>query len=244
MNSMPMTIPAQPATPAGAAPTQFDWAIYADATLAGLAQLIPIPFVDSLVEDYFRGRMPGAIARRNHIPLHPAAVAALNASRWSWGGFWQNVLLWPFRLILDFLLRFVRKIVYFLTIKKAVDALNLYWQRAFLLNYIIRQGHLSDPARLHAAIEAMEVVLADAKESPLRRLARQLLSAPRRAARGVWHAWRGQPDPVLEETRSLMARTWSSFGGYFSALAHRYDEAYAAKLAEVQVPLFQRSVGD
>jgi len=52
------------ASPARRVPTEFDWIIYADATFAGLALLLPIPFVDGLIEAYFRRRMPGDIARR------------------------------------------------------------------------------------------------------------------------------------------------------------------------------------
>ncbi len=215
----------------GAYPTQFDWAIYADATLAGLAQLIPIPFVDSLIEEYFRRRMPVAIARRNQRPIHAEAVQALNAGRWTWRTVGQGCLLLPFRLLLDFLLRFVRKIVYVLTIKKAVDALNIYWQRAFLLDHMIRMGHLREPAQIVTAVGAMEQVLAQANKSPLRQLARQLIYAPLRIARAVWRVWRGRSDQTLEQTRSQMARAWGSFGNYFAALAQRYDETYLSMTA-------------
>lgn len=208
--------------------TQFDWAIYADATLAGLAPLIPLPFVDSLVEDYFHDRMPVAIAQRHNAPLPPEVVRAVNGTRW--GRMGRRILLWPLRFLRDLLLRFARKILYFLSIKKAIDALNLYWQRAFLLDHMIRMGHLHDPARRDTAIAAMEQVLAEAKKSPLRRLARQLLTAPLRLARSVWRTWRGHPDQRLDETRSRMARTWDSFGDYFTALTQRYDAAYAAKV--------------
>jgi hypothetical protein len=43
--------------------TDFDWLVYADATFAGLAILLPFPFVDSWLEGYFRRRMPGDITR-------------------------------------------------------------------------------------------------------------------------------------------------------------------------------------
>jgi hypothetical protein len=42
-------------------PAAFDWEVYANATFAGLAVLIPIPLVDWVFEEVFRRRMPAAI---------------------------------------------------------------------------------------------------------------------------------------------------------------------------------------
>jgi hypothetical protein len=204
--------------------TDFDWAIYADATLAGLSVLIPIPLLDSLVEGFFRNRMAVTIAQRHDYPISPTAVRTINARTSGWGSFVQGCLLWPFRFVLDLLLKLVRKIVYFLTVKKAVDALNYYWQRAFLLDHMVRMGYVDDPEQTQAAVVALEQVLAQASASPLRRLARQLIFAPFRMARSAWRAWRGREDATLAEAKSLMARTWASFGDYFVALAQRYDQ--------------------
>ena len=212
--------------------TDFDWAIYADATLAGLAQLIPIPLLDALVEDYFRKRMPVAIAQRHGYAIRPEAVRAINTSANGWRDTLQGCLLWPLRLLLDFLLGLVRKIIYFLTIKKAVDALNYYWQRAFLLDHMIRTGYVDDPEQMQRAVLALEQVLGQAKVSPLRRLARQLILAPFQMVRSVWRAWQSQEDTTLVETKSLMARTWASFGDYFVALAQRYDQTYQTIASE------------
>ena len=37
--------------------TDFDWLVYSDATFAGLSVLIPVPFLDALMEEYFRRAM-------------------------------------------------------------------------------------------------------------------------------------------------------------------------------------------
>ena len=68
--------PAQPVDPQSIA-TDFDWLVYADATFAGLAILIPFPFVDSLLEEYFRRRMARDIARRRGRTLSPAVQLSL-----------------------------------------------------------------------------------------------------------------------------------------------------------------------
>jgi hypothetical protein len=214
--------------------TDFDWAIYADATLAGLSVLIPIPFLDSLVEGFFRRRMPLSIAQRHAYPISPHAVSAINADPGGWGTRIQGCLLWPFQFLLNFLLKLVRKIVYFLTVKKAVDALNDYWQRAFLLDHMIRMGYIDDPEQTEVAVLALNRVLAQASTSPLRRLAQQLILAPFRMARAAWRAWRGHEDETLTETKSLMARTWASFGDYFVTLVQRYDQTFQAIAAEKQ----------
>ena len=51
--------------------TSFDWAMYADATYAGLSALIPVIGVDWLFEQYFKRRIPSAIAkgRGQKLPL-------------------------------------------------------------------------------------------------------------------------------------------------------------------------------
>ncbi|HMR66443.1 MAG TPA: hypothetical protein PKE64_20720, partial [Anaerolineae bacterium] len=52
--------------------TDFDWGVYADATMAGLAVLVPIPILDWLLEEIFRRRMPQAIARQRGQRLSSA----------------------------------------------------------------------------------------------------------------------------------------------------------------------------
>ena len=73
-------------------PTDFDWLIYADATFAGLSLLLPIPFVDGLIETYFRRRMPGDIARRRGRALPMQSIRLANRQR---GALWPGCLLWP-----------------------------------------------------------------------------------------------------------------------------------------------------
>ena len=124
--------------------TAFDWAVYADATFAGLAVLIPIPVVDFIVEEYFRRRMPRDIAARNGRTLHPGLVIRLNRRRAD--NQLLGCLLLPLRLVFYLFRNIFRTVLYALSVVDAADNLGYYWHRAFLINYAVRRGHLDDPA--------------------------------------------------------------------------------------------------
>ncbi len=132
--------------------TNFDWSVYADATLAGLSVLIPIPLLDTVFETFFRRRMPRSIAR-SHGRVLPANIqAALRLNLRSW---FQTYLMLPLTLTIGLVRRLSRKLLYFLTIKEAADALSQYWHRAFLLDYMLAAGHLETVASAHVARQAM-----------------------------------------------------------------------------------------
>lgn len=209
-----------------AAESTFDWTIYADATLAGLSVLIPIPFLDSITEDFFRNRMVATIARRRNQVLHPQAEAVVNRTKfetWTWLG---GCFLWPFRFALDLILRLSRKILYFLTIKKAVDALNYYWRRAYLLDYMIRNGYLSDELSLEQAVLALEQILAEEDRSPMTSLARELLKSPSRLVRAVRQARIGEDSGEVLEIRRTMDGTWDRYEDYLQRLQNRFKHVY------------------
>jgi hypothetical protein len=147
------------------APPHFDWAIYADATFAGLAALIPLPLVDLYFEWLFKRRMVRAIALRNGRLLNTPTLNELNRNR---SGRLRGCLLWPIKLIYTFLKKLSRKILYFLAIKEAVDNLNYYWHRAFLLDYMLRAGYLDNSQEdVVQAAQALHLVLKEIDESPL-----------------------------------------------------------------------------
>src|SRR5690606_4251528 len=123
-------------------PTTFDWRVYADATFAGLSALIPFPLVDLVFEQFFKRRMVGVIARQRGQRLSPAAKSSLNRL----GCSWQSCLLFVPWLFYKLLTLLSRKILYFLAVKEAVDNLNYYWHRAFLIDYMVWAGHLDESA--------------------------------------------------------------------------------------------------
>lgn len=204
--------------------TKFDWAIYADATFAGLSVLIPIPLVDMFFEWVFKRRMAKTIAKRNGRSLPKQANYELN--RWRFGC-WPGCLVWPVMLVFEFLKRLYRTVLYFLTVKSATDQLSLYWHRAFLLDYMVRRGDLDDMGTAAIAATALDRVLNGTTTSPLLQLAQQIIGGVSHVFRTIlkWLRLRKE-DEVVAETRAQMERSWADFAGYFEEIAMHYVEIY------------------
>lgn len=201
---------------------EFDWAIYADATFAGLSVLIPIPLVDMVFEWYFRQRIGPVIGRRLGRPLNSAVIQQLNKGDGCLGG----CLSWPFKLFFELLKRISRKILYFLTVKEATDQLSYYWHRAFLLNYMIGRGYLENSVGSQTAIEALNAVLDQPDISPLNQLAGSVVSGVSHIFRTLRRARGGEEDEVVKDTRREMARKWGDFSAYFGTLTAEYEQVY------------------
>jgi hypothetical protein len=210
----------------------FDWAVYADATFAGLSVLIPIPLVDLYFEWLFKRRMPKAIAKRRGVVLDWRVARELNRGRY---GCWPGCFMWPVTLVLEFLKRLYRTIFYVLTIKSATDQLSYYWHRAFLIDYMLRRGDLTVSwERVMAASAAMDALLGTVNTSPLLQLAQQVVDSGTHFFRTIWR-WvrRRQEDEMVAGTKAKMAVAWRDFDGYFEELASRYDVLYESHLAQL-----------
>ncbi|MBE2202445.1 MAG: hypothetical protein IAE79_27785 [Anaerolinea sp.] len=199
----------------------FDWLLYADATFAGLSLLIPIPLLDVAFEWFFRRRMIKTIARRNGRSLPPTVITAINRDPDAW---WQGCLTAPFKLLLLFLKRLSRKLLYFLTVKEAADQLSRYWHRAFLLDHMLRRGDLDGVETAVPALNAMHAVLKSHISSPLTGLAAQILAGASHILRTIIR-WlrRGREDEVVQNTRQAMADNWLDFADYFATVAQQYE---------------------
>jgi hypothetical protein len=204
----------------------FNWAIYADATLAGLSTLIPIPFVDSTIEDHFRRRMVHSIAQQRSRALHPAAVRTLDESRLTSAV--RQIVALPLSLTVGLAMRLSRKLIYFMSVKRAVDALSYYWRRAYLLDYMVRQGHLSDETTAPAAAAALDAVLAQSGSGPFRWVAQQVVAHTPHVVKTIWDARHGHEDALVLNIRAALAERWPEIGDYLVMLAGRYDEQYDA----------------
>ena len=203
--------------------TDFNWGIYADATLAGLSILIPIPLLDMLFEDFFRSRMPGSVARCRGRSLAPEIVTLLNRSD---EGCIEGCLLLPFKLTYELVKRLSRKLLYFLTIIDASDRVSYYWHRAFLIDYALLRGHLDTTELTARSRCAMRWMLQNTQVSPLWQFARQFVGNSRHIFRSLRLARRGQTDSVIEQKRRQLAEQWGDFAGYLRLLAIRYDQAF------------------
>ena len=214
---------------------KFEWAIYVDATLAGLAILIPIPLLDLFFEWIFKRRMPQAIARRNGRTLSPETVRQLNRSNWSCLG----CLLWPLELVWLLLKRTYRTILYFLTVKEATDKLSYYWHRAYLLDKMMERDDLATEEESALAAQALHQVLESVTTSPLTQLAKEVVANVRHILRSSWR-WlrRKQEDEMMAKTRSQMATAWRDLSGYFEQVAAQYE----ARLEQLQIAHVQEKL--
>lgn len=214
---------------------KFDWAIYVDATLAGLAILIPIPLLDLLFEWIFKRRMPQAIAKRNGRSLSKETVQQLNQGQISCMG----CLLWPLELVWLLLKRTYRTILYFLTVKEATDKLSFYWHRAYLLDKMINRGDLDHPEGAALAALAQHQILDELTTSPLTQLAQEVVGNVRHIFRSSWR-WlrRKQEDEMMARTRSQMATAWRDLSGYFDQIGDQYE----ARLDQLHIARLQASM--
>lgn len=202
--------------------TEFELPIYADATLAGLAPLVPVPLLDWWLEERFRRQMVGRIAGHRGRQLAPGVRQALSTGG---RGLLVAGLLFLLKLPLRLLLRLVRKLVYVLAVKEATEKVSYYWQRAFLLDHMLQLGHLEDEASARRAQRAMEETLRGAP-SPLTALAGQLTR----------RAWELRPfrrrsaeeglAAAAAEQRNVVQHQWAAYEGYLHELAARYERAY------------------
>lgn len=210
--------------------TDFDWVVYADATFAGLSVLLPTLFVDALLEEYFRRRMPRDIARRRGRVLSKAAIREVNRMRD--GGFMRGCLLWPVDLIIYLVQNIYRTLIYLFTIVDAADKLSLYWHRAFLLDYMIAHDHLDTADHAAVSAEAMRRVLRTTKTSPVRNLAQETIDFAARHVRGLFRAVfrflrRKEQTAEFRRERQTIATRWAEFHDYFVDLAATYEKTYA-----------------
>lgn len=204
---------------------EFDWQVYDDATYAGLSMLIPIPLVDWVFEQFFRRRMPGAIARHRGRQLSPGVAEELNRSA---DGCRDTCLFLPLLILRELIKRLFQKLLYFLAIKAATDSLSHYWHRAFLIDCMLLEGHLTDRESAAIARRAMDRTLEETETSPLLGLARNVVSSTRHVLRTLRRARRREEDEEIAHKRSLIRRNWDEFQNYLVDLAARYDAHYEA----------------
>jgi hypothetical protein len=211
--------------------TAFEWPLYVDATLAGLSVLIPILILDWLIEERFRRRMPAAVARHRRRTLSRDVIRVLNTSS---GGCLTTGFGLLLRIPLEILKHLSRRILFGLTLNDAAYKLSYYWQRAFLLDYMLACGHLDTMASAFHARLAMEDALRTAP-THLTRLARLVLQNTHHIGR-ILRRVRGasrrgtSADDALAQQRATMRGQWAQYEADLRALAERYDHMYQARI--------------
>lgn len=206
----------------------FDWRVYADATCAGLTALIPIPLVDLFFEATFRRRMPNGIARvrgkriapRDRVLLGRGAGGCLTAS---------GCLSVPVAGIRYLARRLWHKVVYVLAVADAASLTSAYWHRAFLMDHMIRAGHLDEGADRDWAIVVFGTVMREADTSPLVGLAREVVSASSRILRTLSLARRRGSAEETESLGEILQSHWGAARRSMEGLATTYNELYAQR---------------
>jgi hypothetical protein len=144
-------------------------AVVWDSMLGALCPLLPIPFVDDLLLARMRRRMVERIAGRWQVALQPAQLALLA------GGRRRGVLRFLLKAAIYPVKEVVRKVLYFLAVKDAVDTFSLLFHQGYLLHAALSRGALgrggpTDDARVAATATAVHGALAATNTRPLRRL--------------------------------------------------------------------------
>ena len=119
----------------------FDWIIYRDATLAGLAALLPVPYVDDAIEGRFRRQMPTSIAARRGTHSHRAqyrrSTNALPRGRGS-----RKVLSLAFKAAAALGHAGLAKGHLRISVRRTVEKLAALLAARFLLDYMICNGDI------------------------------------------------------------------------------------------------------
>ncbi|HVS02506.1 MAG TPA: hypothetical protein VMT16_07030 [Thermoanaerobaculia bacterium] len=119
---------APPAQPPAAPPPWFRIVVW-DSLLAGLAPLLPVPFVDDIAVAAMRRRLVSRLASQAGIRLlpHQLRLLAGGGRGRSCGWLLAAAILYPVKKVL-------RKLLYFLAVKEAIDTLSLVFHQGYLLH--------------------------------------------------------------------------------------------------------------
>ncbi len=225
----------------------YDWRIFADATCAGLAVLIPVPLVDLVFEMVFRRRMPTAIARFRRCPMEPRAVRRLSGPLYAMLSM-KGCLGALLAVVRSLVRRIWRKIIYVLAIADAVTALTEYWHRAALIDHMVRAGHLGVGVNTDLPLRVCLEVLREIDPSPLSGAARQTVANVRHVFRLLLQARRVGAAEVTRSISALLADHWDVAERSLSATTSLYNRRYAAAMAAAAGPedmtYGERSDGD
>lgn len=201
------------------------WQIYADATCAGLAVLIPLPFVDIAFETVFRRRIPATIARVRKRELAPDVRRKLG--RGLDGPLVLSGCISIGLATVKYVLRRIwRKIIYLFAVKDAAAALTEYWHRAFLIDHMVRAGHLDPEADTDLALQVSTGVLRDIDPSPLMGIARQTVANVQHVFRLLIRARRLGATVVTRSLGELLSSHWAVAEESLQETVSLYNERY------------------
>ncbi len=209
--------------------SDLDWRIFSDATCAGLSVLFPLPLVDIAFETIFRRRIPGTIARVRRREMAPEVRRKLGRSLDGPLSLSGCVAI-GLAAVKYVLRRIWRKIIYIFAVKDAATALTVYWHRAFLIDHMVRAGHLEPGVDTDLALRVSMDVLRDIDPSPLMGLARQTIANAHHVFRLLVRARRLGAAEVTRSLSEVLLSHWKVAEDSMEATASLYDERYAAEV--------------
>jgi hypothetical protein len=126
--------------------------------------------------------------------------------------------------------RIWRKIIYVLAVKDAVTALTEYWHRAYLIDHMVRAGHLDRGVNTDLAIGVFSRVVREIDPSPLRGAARQTVANVQHVVRLLVDARRLGATVVTRSIADLLASQWQTVEGSLKDTANLYNFRYRQAL--------------
>ncbi|MDG1484592.1 MAG: hypothetical protein P8R54_33705 [Myxococcota bacterium] len=171
-------------------------------TLAGLCKLIPLPFIDDIIQGFVVRRMLNQILAHHDCEADSIALDRLTRERTGCPlGCLYALVLYPIKKIL-------KKIFFFLAFKDFLDESSRWFHRGYLVQFaaqgnLLTARELSDEHRLWPVALAIEETCAETDTKRLTELLRRAFSGSRAslriAARGLWTIGRtARKDPVPE----------------------------------------------
>lgn len=157
--------------------------------LTSLCPLIPIPFLDDWAINHLRKRLTFDLSRRHDVPLGSSEVALLAVGekeeltvQGCMKGCFNAAVIKPIvKITLKLLQKVFRKILFFLTLKDAVDTFSRTFHEGFLIDHSLCCVGI-EPSReacLRARL-AIEDVVREVDTRPIARLVRQSMRGSRR----------------------------------------------------------------
>jgi hypothetical protein len=207
----------------------FDWRIFADATCAGLAVLIPLPLVDMLFEAVFRRRIPGTIASTRGRELAPDVRRKLGRARQRPVSL-LGCLAVVFVAVRYVLRRIWRKIIYILAVKDAAAAVSSYWHRAHLIDHMLLAGHLEPGVDTELAVATFRQTLGESDPSPLMGLARQIAANAHHVLLLMLQARRLGAEQATRSLGRILGSHWRQAEASLGETAQRYNRNYRLAL--------------
>ena len=208
--------------------------ILTHAVVIGLTALIPLPIVDDMVKSYFEKRLVRKLAESHGRVLPDGDVDVLSEDRSGGGclGCVLGALAYP-------ILKLLRKVAFFLELKRSVDTVSKTAHRAYLVDHALRMGWLAPEGR-HAAPfvrSAIEHVMKETNVGPVEMATRQTFRQSRKALFGaatvLWKSVAGltrasKPDEVSAVLEPLAAEEGKRIEGVVESL-QRHIEAIPAE---------------